>query len=265
MKRATKNRAFTLAEVLITLGIIGIVVALTLPSLISRYKKKYVVNNLKTAYSILNQAILESSAENGDYHYWDFTNTVKFAETYIVPYLKTVKVCGTAISQTYKYNSGCFKIMEDGNDGWLQLNNSYSYAGGFGPTYYYKMLLVNSISVGILCRDKSVASIIVDIDGPEKGKSKLGDDVFYFQILNGNQISGWFIAKGSPLIPGSECADGAPHINQSIDKLLDGSKCQRGGCSVSSGNGNGRNVGEACSAVIMKNGWEIPKGYPINF
>lgn len=259
------KKAFTLSEVLITIGLIGVIVALTLPALISNYKKKYVVNNLKTAYSILNQAVLESSVENGDYHYWDFSDTVKFAETYIVPYLKTVKVCGTAISQTYNYNSGCFKIMEDGKDGWFQLNGSYSYPGGSGPSYYYKMLLVNGFSVGIFCRDNAVAAIVVDIDGPKKGKSKLGDDIFYFQILNGNQRSGWFIAKGSPLIPGSECADGVPHVNQSIEKLLDGNKCARGGCSLSSSNANGRSVGEACSAVIIKNSWEIPKGYPIKF
>ena len=35
-----KKLAFTLAEVLITLGIIGVVAALTLPALISNYKKQ---------------------------------------------------------------------------------------------------------------------------------------------------------------------------------------------------------------------------------
>lgn len=34
------QRAFTLAEVLITLGIVGVVAALTLPGLISKYKAK---------------------------------------------------------------------------------------------------------------------------------------------------------------------------------------------------------------------------------
>ena len=46
-----KNKAFTLAEVLITLGIIGAVAAFTLPTLISKYqelKKENVFNILKT-------------------------------------------------------------------------------------------------------------------------------------------------------------------------------------------------------------------------
>ena len=47
-------RAFTLAEVLITLGIIGVVAALTLPTLISNYKKQTYVTGLQKAYSVLN-------------------------------------------------------------------------------------------------------------------------------------------------------------------------------------------------------------------
>ena len=38
--RINKQFAFTLAEVLITLGIIGVVATLTIPSLINNYKAK---------------------------------------------------------------------------------------------------------------------------------------------------------------------------------------------------------------------------------
>ena len=45
--------AFTLAEVLITLGIIGVVAALTMPALISNYKKTVYVNQLKKSVSVI--------------------------------------------------------------------------------------------------------------------------------------------------------------------------------------------------------------------
>ena len=45
--------AFTLAEVLITLGIIGVVAALTLPTLISNYQKRVYVTQLKKSVSVL--------------------------------------------------------------------------------------------------------------------------------------------------------------------------------------------------------------------
>ena len=69
-----KKAAFTLAEVLITLGIIGIVAAMTLPTLIANYQKKVVETRLIAFYSKINQAYRMSYAENGDTVDWIETN-----------------------------------------------------------------------------------------------------------------------------------------------------------------------------------------------
>ena len=61
---------FTLAEVLITLGIIGVVAALTLPSLISSYKERATVVKVKQAYSLLNQAVAKMIEEHGTLDTW---------------------------------------------------------------------------------------------------------------------------------------------------------------------------------------------------
>ena len=66
------KRAFTLAEVLITLGIIGIVAALTMPALIGNYRKSQTVTQLKKIYSALQQSILMSQNEYGDIADWDW-------------------------------------------------------------------------------------------------------------------------------------------------------------------------------------------------
>ena len=50
----TKKAAFTLAEVLITLGIIGVVAAMTIPTLISKYQEKVLENHFKKSYAMLN-------------------------------------------------------------------------------------------------------------------------------------------------------------------------------------------------------------------
>ena len=65
-----KKAAFTLAEVLITLGIIGVVAALTLPGLLAEYSKLVVETKLKKFYSQINQAIQLSEAEYGAKEYW---------------------------------------------------------------------------------------------------------------------------------------------------------------------------------------------------
>ena len=57
--------AFTLAEVLITLGIIGVVAALTLPSVVAHYKEKVLVTQVKKAYSEMQNALKMYSAQNG--------------------------------------------------------------------------------------------------------------------------------------------------------------------------------------------------------
>lgn len=51
------NKAFTLAEVLITLGIIGIIAAMTIPNIIAGYRKNVVETRLAKLYSSINQAI----------------------------------------------------------------------------------------------------------------------------------------------------------------------------------------------------------------
>ena len=57
--------AFTLAEVLITLVIIGVIAALTVPTLIQNTQKQEYVTALKKAYSTLSQATQQIIAENG--------------------------------------------------------------------------------------------------------------------------------------------------------------------------------------------------------
>ena len=61
---AAKKVAFTLAEVLITLGIIGVVAAITLPSLISNYQDKQFKTAYKKAYSDMSQALEDGIVEN---------------------------------------------------------------------------------------------------------------------------------------------------------------------------------------------------------
>lgn len=64
------KKAFTLAEILITLGIIGVVAAMTMPVLIENYKKKQTVTQLKKIYSALQQSIQLSQNNYGDICNW---------------------------------------------------------------------------------------------------------------------------------------------------------------------------------------------------
>lgn len=51
-----KLKGFTLAEVLVTLGIIGVVASITMPTLVQNYQKKAFATQLHKVYNELNQA-----------------------------------------------------------------------------------------------------------------------------------------------------------------------------------------------------------------
>ena len=61
-----RKLAFTLAEVLITLGIIGIIAALTMPSLVNKINKKHWITGYKKTYSELSQVHQLLNSESGD-------------------------------------------------------------------------------------------------------------------------------------------------------------------------------------------------------
>lgn len=117
-----RKTAFTLAEVLITLGIIGVVAALTMPSLIAHHRKVATASKLKKFYSTMEQAIRFGEAEYGDSNEWVKPHTQKdengnidndaqgrvskeFFMTYLAPYFKYTDVV-----------QGKQAVDEDGND-----------------------------------------------------------------------------------------------------------------------------------------------------
>ena len=75
LKDYKKKAAFTLAEVLITLGIIGVVAAMTIPTLISNYQEKQTVSQLTKVYATLTSAYQMMQAEYGPITTWGMKNT----------------------------------------------------------------------------------------------------------------------------------------------------------------------------------------------
>ncbi len=96
----SQSCAFTLAEVLITIAVIGVVAALTIPTLINKYNQTVTETRLKQFYSSMNQAIQLSEIDNGSKTTWDFNEycptgseyseecLTKNFEKFLKPYLK---------------------------------------------------------------------------------------------------------------------------------------------------------------------------------
>ena len=94
-KKLESKHAFTLAETLITLVIIGVVAALTIPNLIINHQKEETITKLKKTYSTLAQITHKAIADHGPILSWDIdNNSENFFNTYMAPYLNISKVCG---------------------------------------------------------------------------------------------------------------------------------------------------------------------------
>lgn len=216
-------KAITLAEILITLGIIGVVAALTIPNLITNYQKTQATSKLKKGYTNLAQAVRQSEIDNGSNEYWDWgfggalTPRQSF-DTYWAPYLKIAQYCSTSAECGYGTTTQYADLT-----GTLGYNIAFPTARTTVVLADGSVLLVMSSSGGVSLKD-----IYLDINGG-KGPNRYGKDVFYF-ILDPN--------KG--LMPYCHsCSINTVNIN-----------CQAG------------HSGSYCTAKIMKDGWEMANDYP---
>ena len=165
-----KALAFTLAETLIVMGIIGVVAALTIPNLNSSTAEKEKVAKVKKVYSNLLDALGRAEAVYGPEDEWytssmnNNTKIVKRAER-ITEFMKIQKNCGV-------YDGGstnvCFPFVRNG-DSILFKAGDYSLTTADGTAILF-----------------SPQEIMIDIDGSNKGRNKLGEDVFSF-LIGGTQ------------------------------------------------------------------------------
>jgi len=235
MNKLLKNlkNGFTLAEVLITLVIIGVIAAMTIPTLVTKYQKEQTVNQLKQVFSQLNQAAMLSVPQYGDMSTWDYMLS---DYEILKKYFKFVKAKEMVLDRS--------EILYLRTDGGYENQLRVSYNG-------QKVIVLNSGAI-IYSTDSALSTPVttrcytVDINGL-RGPNKYGRDAF-FLCLDGER---------GRIIP-HQLRDGEPPTTERTrDQLLnysDGNYNYR--CNKTSGRGMW------CAAVIMKDGWQIKDDYP---
>jgi prepilin-type N-terminal cleavage/methylation domain-containing protein len=169
-----KKNGFTLAEVLITLSIIGVIAALTMPTLVVKYQKLQTVTQLKKVYSVLNQAMRLSEVDNGDYAGWDTTLSAKdYNEKYWLPYFRVMKICDTY--QDCGYTSGY---------PWFGSNGVVNSTAAVSPSLRTTFITAEGILYSIWMYTSSVGNvshyIVIDLNN-SKPPNQYGKDVFWFE------------------------------------------------------------------------------------
>ncbi len=161
------RRGFTLAEVLVTLGIIGVVSAMTVPTLMQNYQRKSYVTQLHKVYNEITQAALQYQNDKNALNLKEAGLISQDAANYFMTnYFKVVNTCDNL--------SGCFADSYkklSGVDAGIGDSNSYVIASGAAirPTYNAK--------------GDSIISFLVDING-KQGPNVAGRDLFIMCLYN---------------------------------------------------------------------------------
>ena len=227
-----KKLAFTLAEVLITLGIIGIVAAITIPSFITRYQKRETATRLKATYSIIANALKLAEEENGDLDFTGSTTLENF-DKYLLPYLKLTskQLNGGKISFLYpdgKRKEQALSVIAAGG---------YSYTLLSGVQIFVPKDLSFTNRIGML----------IDLNGYNSPPNKMGRDAFYLMVVpelgvhfnqyNDDEYNSGIFTKKSR----EQLKNGPAQYNYQCNKQ-----------------GNGM----WCGALIQRDGWTIQDDYP---
>ncbi len=218
--------AFTLAEVLITLAIIGVVAAMTIPTLTANYKKKLVETRLLNGYSALSQAVQLSTVDYGPTNTWDsfgpsWTSTATYDDIkawydkYLAKYLRSQKVEKAQDSEdlvVYLLDGSALQFRYYGSD-----------------VYFYP----EAKFVGV--RENGVNS-------------------FKFWIGVGEHLSQDLRAKYYP-------KNGIDTYSYAWDGTYEGAKYS----TLDPAYGCYQDYHALCAKLIQLNGWKIPEDYPFNF
>lgn len=221
------KKAFTLAEVLITLGIIGVVAAMTLPTVIANYKKQVMATQAKKGYNIIMNMMTKIQADEGandlkstslisggvcafdaEFNYSgsfsinnkngceDLYGNPSVIEGIITKYLKVVKVCkGNSCNISYKDQPLAYVKRSNGDNfmGFYTNDGMIIYVSPIG--YQYNP-------------SGSMLSFAYDTNG-EKGPNEMGRDLF---VLN-------FCMNGDITYSGDSCT-GSSSDNGYLKRLM---------------------------------------------
>ena len=152
MKNYSSRNGFTLAEVLITLGIIGVVAALTIPTLVSKYKEKVLVSQVKQAHSQLINAIQLYVAKNNCTNMLCLFDTKKTSDEVaaeLATVIKSAKIC----KETDAADKYCKYYALKGNTPTIV---DGVYASGDGMTKAGRIYLPNGMIIRVMQRPQCV-------------------------------------------------------------------------------------------------------------
>lgn len=160
---------------LITLGIIGVVAAMTLPGLVSNYQAKVLETGFKKSYANLQNAYILTKASLGvsnlkaEFAVYDQENQVYIRKKeFTDAFYKSLKVVKTAKKYDMVNYNKTSKVDSSNCNGWCPAATQ---------------ILPDGSSINAHLVSAQIA-FWVDTNGPYKGPNRLGFDIFTFAVTD---------------------------------------------------------------------------------
>ena len=184
-RNLSSTPAFTLAEVLVTLGIIGVVSAMTVPALMQNHQRKTYVTQLHKFYNELSQALLQYQTDRNALNLKEAgLNSQEALDSFFKEYFKVINDCGNTqtpcLAPASEYKNIVGRNIGTGCDAYITVadGNSFGYTYSGGGT--------------------AVFHIYLDTNG-QKGPNIAGRDIFVIYVYNNGLIDDNGGANGAPL------------------------------------------------------------------
>lgn len=178
------KNGFTLAEVLITLGIIGAVAAMTIPILMNSTQEQEFKTGYRKAYSVISQALQRANADNTLTPFSGTNGGLGLQANFqtLQQYFSVAKTCDTT------HLSDCWDMLSTSDSFRYETSDVLSFVDKSGMAWRARTHDA----------DSSVPMLLVDINGNKK-PNKYGQDRFPFYFSNsGNAYSNGYIIHGIP-------------------------------------------------------------------
>ena len=233
-------RAFTLAEVLVTLGIIGVVSAMTIPSLMQNHQKKTYIMQLHKVYNEVQQAFLQVMTDKNALNLSEAGFSSQTAvNQFLKDYFRTVTICN-------KLTTPCIP-----NTAYRNLNGGSVSSGGIENVANWwgnvdcavlgsgASICLESLS-GHSDGDVRWSHILIDTNGL-KGPNIAGRDVFFIAYYEDGTIDEEGVRPVCNSMKVCHVPDNAEELRQNLyNNLCFSSSRFRG-----------------CFGKILNDGWEM--------
>ena len=240
-----KPKAFTMAEVLITLGIIGIVAAMTLPTVINNAQDRQFRAMFKKQVSIISQAMQMIYAQDEAFYNKPFKFDENLGYETVDHKEFSRYVCQIGIQLKTQYSGlNCNKILTTSdlsdldfaaselvneNFQWHKENEwidktgkPMSINGAFMRYTFY-------LPDGAMINFNSMEQIFIDVNG-KKNPNTVGRDIFYLIIPENSPVPSFFEKNGKITVNDYDCPNHCKEITE--ENYIDDCKHGSGwGCS----------------------------------